>query len=66
LQKKGIDTGEFEKFLRVQRNLSDVTVEKHVAYAETFFKRGSSISDFLLNIKILGSLLKECFSYVAQ
>lgn len=26
-------------------------MEKHVAYAETFFKKGSSISDFLLNIK---------------
>jgi hypothetical protein len=34
-------------FLRVQRNLNDATINKHIAYAETFFISELSIQEFL-------------------
>ncbi len=38
-------------FLRIQKNLSDSTVNKHIDYAKTSIKSGLSINDFLVNIK---------------
>jgi hypothetical protein len=38
-------------FLQVQRNLNDATINKHVAYAETFFRSELSIQEFLRKIK---------------
>ncbi len=46
-----IDTKDFDKFLRVQKSLSERTVETHLLNTNVFLRSGLSINDFLLNIK---------------
>jgi len=54
---KGINTKDFEKFLKVQRNLSPRTIEGHLQHLSNFIKavdnidEPESIQDFLLTIK---------------
>jgi len=43
-------------FLRVQRNLNDATINKHIAYSETFYKSELSVQEFLHKIKQTKSL----------
>jgi integrase/recombinase XerD len=54
--KNGINTNtfskqDFEKFLQVQKNLTERTIETHLLNADVFFRKDMSIDDFLLNIK---------------
>jgi site-specific recombinase XerD len=46
-----IDTKDFEKFLTVQKNLSDATVKNHLRALNTFLKYKKPVEDFLTYIK---------------
>ncbi len=46
-----INTKDFEKFLRLQKSLSERTVENHILNTNVFLRNGLSIEDFLLDIK---------------
>ncbi len=46
-----INTQDFEKFLRLQKSLSERTVENHIINTNVFLRSDLSIEDFLLDIK---------------
>lgn len=46
-----INTKDFEKFLILQKSLSERTVENHILNTNVFLRSGLSIEDFLLEIK---------------
>ena len=57
---KGINTKDFEKFLKVQRNLSPRTIEGHLYHLSNFINvignidEHEAIQDFLLKVTYLG------------
>jgi hypothetical protein len=44
-------TEDFKKFLTVQKNLSERTIENHLMNANVYYRSKLSIQDFLINVK---------------
>ena len=47
----GINTNDFEKYLRLQKSLSESRVKSHIGNLKIFLKSGLNLDDFMLKVK---------------